>query len=68
MNAGDLVVNTVGWVDFPAGEVGVVLDVFQQEVEVHSRVKVLFPSGVRTVYTWEVEPLDDFKALMGSRR
>ena len=68
MNTGDLVVNTVGWVDFPAGEVGVVIGVLQQEIEVHSKVRVLFPSGIRTIYRWEVELVEDFCSLMGSRR
>ena len=68
MRAGDLVVNIVGWQDTAAGEMGMLLEGSYGEGDVYTRVRVLFPSGVRDVYRWEVEPVDDFCLLLGMTR
>ena len=68
MRAGDLVVNIVGGQDAAAGELGVLLEDSEGESDVYTKVRVLFPSGVRNVYRWEVEPIDDFDLLLGMTR
>jgi hypothetical protein len=68
MRAGDLVVNIVGWQDSAAGELGMLLEDSDGDSDVYTKVRVLFPSGVRDVYRWEVEPVDDFGLLLGMSR
>jgi len=68
MRAGDLVVNIVGWQDSAAGELGMLLEDSDGDSDVYTKVRVLFSSGVRDVYRWEVEPVDDFGLLLGMSR
>jgi hypothetical protein len=68
MRAGDLVVNIVGWVDSPVGEMGVLLEDPIASDTACCKVKVLFPAGVRHVYCWEVDLADDFRLLLGVTR